>query len=118
MKIISILNKSGHLIGRREADDGELPKQLEVSVDSGDLPLDGSYRFNPVKHCFVPLGHGFKRVSRRAPLSSDLALFHVIRSLGDVVSRRATEWADWYEANQKQRDEESIQIKKIRGTKI
>lgn len=117
MRIFSILNKSGQLIGRREAQEDEQPLEREVAVDCGDLPLDGSYKFNAAKEAFVALGHGNKRVSRKAPLSESLALYHTIRALGDVVAAPAIEWADWYQANMKQRDEELIQLKRIRGTR-
>lgn len=117
-KFFSVLNNSKQLIGRREADEGELPLANETDIDCGDLPLDGSYKFNEAKKNFVPLGHGLVRVASRPPLSESLALFYVIRSLGDNVNKKASDWADWYEKNLKQRDEEAIQFKKIRSKKL
>jgi len=109
---ISRLDANRRLIGASMADvgeDGEISRALdpgELEVDPGDLPLDGTYKWDEKRRAFVPLGHGFERVSERPPVSDAYVLYLTARALGDKAPQEVRDWCRWYERSLKQRDEE------------
>lgn len=110
--LVAVLDENHCLVGTKRK---KKPGDADVVLPDGcDLPTDGSYVW---RHgAFWPLGTGFERVAVRPPVSDDYALFDVIRSLGDKAPPRAREWADWYDAYIRTREEEKQAgtLKKVR----
>jgi len=58
MKRVAVLDDNNVLTGSTTATDG---------VDFGDLPTDGSYKYDETSKTFIPVGHGFGKVKTRQP---------------------------------------------------
>ena len=85
------------------------PKAEDVVVDDGiDLPLDGSYKWNPEQECFEPLGHGFGQ-PKPCPVPDTLVLYNVAKALPDP-SQEVSDWCDWYEKNMLEAHRELAQV--------
>lgn len=106
MRRVAKLNAQGHLIADMVVeDDAPLAEDL-VDMDPGDLPLDGTYKWDARRRTFVPLGHGFERVAERAPVNEAYVLYHMARALRKDMPQDVRDWVAWYERNLKQRDDE------------
>lgn len=101
---VAILDSSGALVGLERTED---PTGRVIVVDEVDLPLNGTYKWDPRGSCFVPLGHGFGR-PQKPPVSDAYALFSVVQSLGDAAPQPARLWAAWFRDNVQRREEEGI----------
>lgn len=107
MRRVAVLDKRGYLVGDAKLRGNQKLPAGGVEMDPGDLPLDGTYKWDPENRAFVPLGHGFPRIVSKPPVSETMVLYHIVRALGKKLPAEARAWADWYEANLRQRDEET-----------
>ena len=109
MKILTaaILDGDGRLVGKKKIPETDA-HLYAFAAEELDLAADGRYKFDADRGSFIPLGHGFPRLSTKPPIPDDYALFLVIRSLGDSVPAEVRAWADWYDANLRRRTEESM----------
>lgn len=102
-KVVAVLNDQNVLIGSTVSVDG-------TGIEFGDLPTNGSYKWNPQTGSFIPLGHGFGKVKTRQPYENDLVLATIIEALakspGFEVPFIASEWLTWYNSDMRRRDEE------------
>jgi len=102
MKYSAVLDDSGHLIGRETIDDDQ-----KDGIDPGDLPLNGTYKWDDVNKMFFPLGHGFGKVTKpQPPFSNDFVLARIIESMGDAAPYEAVEWLKWFDGDLRRREEE------------
>jgi len=100
MKRVAVLDDNNVLTGSTTATDG---------VDFGDLPTDGSYKYDETSKTFIPVGHGFGKVKTRQPYESDLVLANLIDAVVAAnvsVPFVVTEWRKWYETEMRRRHEE------------
>lgn len=110
----SRLNDQGHLVGTYEWD-GSSPVPLNVlTVDPGDLPLNGTYKWDAERRGFIPLGFGLPRATR-PPISDARVLYLTAKALGDGAPSEVRQWCEWYENNMQRREEESIVRRQRRG---
>jgi len=110
---VAVLDKDLHLVGAQELDDEDDVPENAVPIDPGDLPLTGEYKWHPESAAFVPLGHGFPRISSEPPVSTEWVLAKIVAMLGDELPMPCLQWRAWYDSNLKQRDEER-RLRKIR----
>lgn len=100
-KKFAVLDANNRLVGSKTAKDG---------IDFGDLPLDGTYKYDHEQGHFVPLGHGFGKVKTRQPHETDFVLAMLIDTMADQpgfeVPFAVREWRDWYEVELRRRHEE------------
>lgn len=100
MKSVAVLDDAGVLIGSTIASEG---------IDFGDLPTNGTYKYDKDQGHFVPLGHGFGKVKTREPYEPSLVMASLIEAMqkaGIEVPFVATEWLDWYNTELRRRHEE------------
>ena len=100
MARVGKINKKGFLIGTAETNN-----EKGKPVDPGDLPLDGSYRWDEPSQQYIPKGYGFPRITERPPYATEFVLARVIEALGKDAPAEATAWKNWYDANLRQRQE-------------
>jgi len=105
LKTVAVLDGDKRLIGSVKATDG---------IDFGDLPLNGSYKYDEEKGQFVPLGFGFCKIKVHQPYSNDFVMRRIIDALGDNAPIEAKEWAAWYDENLRRRDEENAIMRRKR----
>lgn len=102
-RVVAVLNDQNVLIGSTVVDD-------DSGVEFGDLPTNGSYKYDPKLKTFIPLGHGFGKVKTRQPYENDLVVATLIEALAKVpgfeVPHVASEWLNWYNTELRRRDEE------------
>lgn len=100
MKLVAVLDANNVLTGSVTATEG---------VEFGDLPTDGSYKYDEASKTFIPVGHGFGKVKTRQPYETDLVLAKLIDAVvasNVPVPFIVTEWRDWYETEMRRRHEE------------
>lgn len=97
---IARLDDRGHLIGARDV---KSPKPDDI--DCGDLPADGSYKWDAANRTFVPLGFGFGKVTM-PKVDRDRAVYLLIKALteGNPIPQECREWCDWYEQHNERKD--------------
>lgn len=90
---VAKLDQRGHLIGERQA---SKPKADDVEI--GDLPVDGSYKYDVKRKTFVPVNHGFGKPMRPG-VDRDRAMYLLIKALvdGRPIPQECRDWAAWYE---------------------
>lgn len=105
---VALFDMNMRLIGSKEVTKGSV--EALSGVDPGDLPLNGTYKFNEARGAFIPLGHGFGKVKTNQPNSTEYILAMVIDHLATLappdLSPEITEWRAWYAKNMQKRDEE------------
>lgn len=108
---VAVLDGENKLIGYETVENAE---GRIVVPDGCDLPADGTYKWDPAKRSFIPLGFGFGRPGK-PPVDEHYALFQVIRALGKEVGPEARAWADWYDQNLRQKTEERMVVLRRRN---
>lgn len=90
---VAVLNGEGRLIGVRE-----VKKPGAGDIDAGDLPADGSYKWNRAAGAFFPVGHGFGKPTPPG-VDRDHAVYLLIRALtnGQPIPQECRDWCDWWE---------------------
>ncbi len=108
MKRISVISEDGHLVGSKEVEDDAVLSPTEADIDPGDLPLDGTYKWDG--NAFIPLGHGIPLKVKRPPIPDTYAMYLAIKKVHSEfgLGQQVVDWLDWYEANLKLRDEERV----------
>lgn len=96
-KRLAVLTDGNVLVGARSRGKG---------IDIGDLPTDGTYKYDPETESFVPLGFGFGK-PRRPSVSRDAMLFLLVDALveGAPLPEECREWRDWYRDEIRKREE-------------
>jgi len=100
MKTVAVLNSNNVLTGSVQSTDG---------IEFGDLPVDGSYKYDEASKTFIPVGHGFGKVKTRQPFESDLVLAELIdavKAANVPLPFIVSEWREWYETEMRRRHEE------------
>lgn len=95
---IAVLDQKGVLIGSREL--GDDAKLAAKDIPIGDLPTDGTYRWNRTH--FIPVGFGFGHGKPSAPgVNRDRAIYMMMKALlaGKPLPQECQQWVDWYERN-------------------
>jgi len=89
---VAVLDPNGFLIGVNETD-----KPTRKAIDAGDLPANGSYKYDAPRGCFIPkgFGHGKPNVP---PVDRDHAVYLLITSVheGRPVPQECLDWAAWW----------------------
>lgn len=101
---IAVLDDKLTLVGYKE-----VTSLGDDDVDVGmecDLPVDGTYKYDPQEKTFVPLGHGFGK-PKRAPVPDSLVLY-ILASKMKNPPQEIRDWCGWYEENLAQQHEELI----------
>lgn len=102
-RIVAKLNDQNVLVGSTVIDaDGE-------GIDFGDLPTNGTYKWDREREHFVPLGHGFGKVKTREPYEPSLIMATLIDTLeknGISLPEPLVVWRDWYNQEMRRRHEE------------
>lgn len=106
VKKIAVLDDNNRLIGSKV-----VGADVE-GVDFGDLPLNGSYKYDREHQSFIPLGHGFPKVKVSQPYSVEFVLSLVIEALGNSAPNEAVEWKAWFDQNLRQREEETQAVRR------
>lgn len=96
---VAVLDGNKVLVGEEMSTDGGL--------EIGDLPCDGSYKWDPDHATFVPMGFGFGKPAP-PPVGQDHMLFLLVNALvgGKPIPVECTQWRDWYRDNLQRRVEE------------
>lgn len=97
----ALLDPKGRLIGAKA-----VRTLAPGDVDPGDLPTDGSYKWDAERGAFIPAGHGFGKVQEREPWPQAHVLALMVEHAGEKAPAKAREWLDWYNAALRARDEE------------
>lgn len=101
---VAVLDENRAYFGKRAVD---VPTVGDVVVPEYiDLPPDGTYKHDEASGAFVPLGHGFGKLSTRPPCTDGYVLYQVAKALAPDLGGTVREWVAWYEKNLRQRDEE------------
>lgn len=92
---VARLDPNSILIGARE-----VAKPKPSDIDAGDLPADGSYRWDATRQAFIPLGFGYGK-PKRSGVDRDRAVFLLIRAMRDSkpIPQECFDWADWWETH-------------------
>jgi hypothetical protein len=106
---IAMFDMNMRLIGSREVAAGSV--EALSGIDPGDLPLNGTYKYNEERRSFIPLGFGFGKVKTNQPNSTEYVLAMVIDHLTtlappETISPEIIDWRAWYAKNMQKRDEE------------
>ena len=90
---IARLDDRGRLIGAREV---KSPKVDDI--DCGDLPADGSYKWDTKARAFVPVGFGFGKPTPPG-VDRDRAVYLLIKALteGKPIPQECLDWCAWWE---------------------
>lgn len=90
---VAVIDPKGWLVGARETD-----KPGKGAIDAGDLPADGSYRWDGER--FIPRGHGHGKPnkSQTGHLRATALLIRALTN-GTPIPQECRDWADWYERN-------------------
>lgn len=108
----AIIEEDGRLIAVREHESEEDPLvEDEAPIDPGDLPLDGTYRWDGDRGAFLPLGYGRKVIPARGPSPETFIIHQLIQVLlraGIELPKETRDWAEWYVLNQQAQDERAI----------
>ncbi len=82
-------------------------KSRGPGIEIGDLPVDGSYKWDEKSEMFVPLGFGFERPGR-PPVTTDRMLYLLVNAMVEEqpIPSECREWRDWYKATIERRNEE------------
>lgn len=95
----AVLDSNGRLVGSKMGLDADGPEH-------GDLPTDGTYKFDADKGAFIPLGHGFGKQKGQAPYTIEFVTARLIEAADDAAPIEARDWLEWYNLNGRKRDEE------------
>lgn len=95
MSRVATLDANGVLIGVRN-----ISKPKNTDVECGDLPADGSYRWDG--KTFIPLGFGQGK-PKRPTVSRDRAIYLTFKALiaGNPIPEECRTWCDWFERHGK-----------------
>ena len=90
---VAVLDEKGLMIGAYDAAPGDDATDL---INAGDLPADGSYRWDG--QTFIPMGHGHGKPTRRT-VGSDKAVYLFMRAMidGTPIPQECADWCTWYE---------------------
>ena len=104
-KVIGVFDATARLVGSQVVD------KDAPGLDFGDLPTDGSYRWDGRQ--FIPIGFGLEGRVAKPPCSTDLVLAELIRKLGMDASPILRDWLAWYEANGAERDSNRAELRRL-----
>lgn len=117
---IAVLDPDGHLVNARQVSETTMKlNDHEVDVDPGDLPLDGTYKWDGEVKSFIPLGHNIPLKSKRPPVSQDYAFYLAMREMQKhfQLPQETCDYLDWFEANLQKRNQERVLAERRRGRK-
>lgn len=97
MTRVAVLDKDNRLVGGVDA---------ETGIEYGDLPTNGTYKWDADAAHFVPLGHGFGKTKGNPPYTNEFVMARMIETQGDAAPVEARTWLQWYNDNLRRRDEE------------
>ena len=101
-KLVAVLDSNNRLVGSKTV------AADKDGIDFGDLPLNGSFKWNAEKKAFYALGTDFGKIKTQQPHSNEFVMFRLMEALRKVpgfdMPLEADEWAEWYNGALKQRD--------------
>lgn len=105
-KIVGVLDANNVLV------DKKVVAANVDGIDFGDLPTNGTFKYDDNAKTFIPIGHGFGKVSGFSPYEGDYIMRRIIEALdaaklpGFEMPFEAAEWAKWYDGKLRRRHEE------------
>lgn len=107
-KRIAVLSNEGRLIA---SVDVPIDQETDM-IDPGDLPLNGTYKWDKAERTFHKVGTGFGKVLRpNPPYSTEFILSILIDGIGAAAPGPAVEWNEWFKSDLRRREEEQLSIR-------